>query len=274
MNLFERDFLIAVGVDAPGSGRCEVEESLDGAAGAAASPLFQNLAQQHENDDNGGGFKIDANLAVNLHGDWEHVGHHHRDGAEGERGPDANGDQREHVQLPRQERTPTATEKRPTRPPHHGSGESELQPTRCLAIDPRIVRHGRNQMRHGENEYGQGQRGADPEPPRHVAQLGVVIFVVRRGRNRFSLQRHAALRAVAGMILLHLWMHRARIDDCRGGLPRGVTFESHAALWAVARLVRLHVGTHGAKEFRVRRWCHPATATARMRGRCGLCVMG
>jgi hypothetical protein len=66
-------------------------------------------------------------------------------------------------------------------------------------------------VRHRQNKHRQRQRGTDPETPRHVAQFGV-LPVIRARRHRLWFQRHAALGAIAGMILLHFRVHRAGVD--------------------------------------------------------------
>ena len=120
----------------------------------------------------------------------------------------------------------------------------------------------RQHVRHRKDEQRKGKGRADPEPPGHVDQLGIRrIFrespssvpepcrrsgknrvrsrtisgcmgqtysvVLRRGKRR-GLQRHAALRASAGLGLAHLRIHRTDIHarvvrlTCLGSLRRGV----------------------------------------------------
>ena len=62
---------------------------------------------------------------------------------------------------------------------------------------------------HFQHEGWQRQHKADPEPPRHVGELGVGRRVQARD---LRLQRHAADRAAAGTDLADLRMHRAGID--------------------------------------------------------------
>ena len=66
-------------------------------------------------------------------------------------------------------------------------------------------------LRHRQQEDGQRECSSNPESSRHVDELA--IFVVGRCRWGRRLQRNAALRAVAGMVLPHLGMHRAGVDD-------------------------------------------------------------
>jgi len=114
-------------------------------------------------------------------------------------------------------------------------------------------------MRHRSDEDRQRERAADAKAASHVAQFGVVFL--RFGGDCFRFQRHAALGAIARMILLHLGMHRAGIERFCGWTPRGVALQGHAAFWAIAGLFGFHAGAHRAK---VSRGC----------GRFRLCVSG
>jgi hypothetical protein len=69
---------------------------------------------------------------------------------------------------------------------------------------------------HCLDKYRQRQRCADPEALRHVEQFDALL-VIRTYCYRLRFQRHAALGAIAGMFLLHLGVHRARVD---GFAPR------------------------------------------------------
>jgi hypothetical protein len=53
------------------------------------------------------------------------------------------------------------------------------------------------------------QRQRPPEAALEVAQFGVVVVVEFRQQG---LQRHAALGAIAGMVLANLRVHRAGVD--------------------------------------------------------------
>ena len=59
---------------------------------------------------------------------------------------------------------------------------------------------------HCQSEEGQGQNGADPEPPGHINQFGIGALL-ERGVGR--LQRHPADRAAPGTGAPNLGMHRA-----------------------------------------------------------------
>ena len=79
----------------------------------------------------------------------------------------------------------------------------------AIAVDPR--RRAGNKMRHREEKHRQRERAADPEPARHVAQLGVVI-IVRRRAGVFGSSAMPHFGQVARMILLDLRVHRAGVD--------------------------------------------------------------
>jgi hypothetical protein len=211
-DLVERDFLIAPRRDPPGRGRRQVQQGPDGAARAAAGTEFEHLTEQHQHHDHRGGLEVDGNLAVVLHRMREQAGHEHRRGAKDECGAHADGNQREHVQVTRHDGTPAALDERPACPPDHRRGECELQPTRDVAIDPRLPAQCRDQVGHRQKKHRQRQHGTDPESRGHVAQFGVVLFV-RARRHRLRFQRHAALGAIARMILLDFRMHRTRVKS-------------------------------------------------------------
>ena len=111
-------------------------------------------------------------------------------------------------------------------------------------------------MRHRYDEHRQGQRCADPEAAAHVLQLRVVFLHIASGGDGLRFKRHAALGAVAGMVLLDLRVHRTGVDGFRGRLPRRIAFQGHAAFRAIPRLVGFHSGTHRTKVFGGGGRCH------------------
>ncbi len=119
----------------------------------------------------------------------------------------AHRDQREHVEVARDQRLPAAHEERPAGPQHDRSGEGELQPVRQRRIDPTVRA---DQMRaHLQHEHRHGEHEPDPEPARHVEQFGIGAGV---GGGQHGLERHAADRAGARPDLADLRMHRAGVD--------------------------------------------------------------
>ena len=246
-HLIERHDLVSAGRDLPRSGRREIQQRLNCAAGSTAGAEFQHLPEQHQNDNHGSSLKVDRDLAVMLHRMREESRSKHRHCAEKERCAHADCDQCEHVPVPREDRAPAAPEEWPASPSDDRNRECKLDPPRRMTVRPRLIRERRDQMRHRENEHGKRQRRSDPKAAGHIAKLGVFVIVATR-RHRF--ESHAALRAIAGMILLHLWVHRACIDGLARH-PRRIPLQRHSACRTIARLVRLHAGAHRAEVFRV-----------------------
>ena len=123
----------------------------------------------------------------------------------------ADSDQREHVEIARQQRLPAAHEKRPAGPEHHGRGERELDPVRQCRVDQAVSA---DQMAaHFQHDGWQREHEADPEPARHVRKLRIGRCIEARD---LGLQRHAADRAASRAHLANLRMHRAGVDRALG----------------------------------------------------------
>ena len=75
-------------------------------------------------------------------------------------------------------------------------------------------------MRHGQDEYRQGQSRSDPETAGHVEQFGVVFDGIRR--NRLEFQRHSTNGALSRLIALDFGMHRAGVDRPGRFLPLSI----------------------------------------------------
>ncbi len=100
LHLVERNHMVTPRGDLPRRGRRKVQQGLDGGACAAAGPELEHLAEQHQDHDHRRGFKVDGDLAHMLHREGEQIRRQHRYGAEDECRTNADGDQREHVQVP------------------------------------------------------------------------------------------------------------------------------------------------------------------------------
>ena len=100
--------------------RGEVEKRTYGAAGLGASAQFEHLAKQDEDDYHGRRFEIYRRFST-ICRNWENVWRKNRHRAVNISRANADGDQREHVQMPCDDRTPTALEERPTSPQHNRS---------------------------------------------------------------------------------------------------------------------------------------------------------
>ncbi|MGC3990990.1 MAG: hypothetical protein QM796_15185 [Chthoniobacteraceae bacterium] len=106
-------------------------------------------------------------------------------------------------------------------PENHRQGQPELSDRRPAAQRMDERQH----FPHGQKKNGEAQPG---RPPETVLEIGdFVIF--RRGieRDGGRLQRHAALGAVAGMVLLDFRVHRAGINRV---LQSGRRIVGHADL--------------------------------------------
>ena len=160
-------------------------------------------------DDHRRRLEVDGDLiAVAAERRREQPGRQRRDHAEAERRPDAERDQREHVQVAVHHRRPAADEERPAAPQHDRRGQRELRPGHRRRRHDVLQRLPRQDVRDHEGEDRQRERERDAEAPRHVVELGVAL-VVQADRHR--LERHAALRTRAGTDLADLRIHRARV---------------------------------------------------------------
>jgi hypothetical protein len=208
-DLAERHFLVAaVGVDAARRLGREREQRFDGARGRLAGAQLQHLAEQHQDRDDRRRLEIDRDRAViaaeRLREDARRKGRGH---AVAEGDADAERDQREHVEIARDQRLPAAREERRARPQHHRCRERQLDPVRPCLVEPGM---GADDVRaHLQHEHRQRERQPDPEPPGHVGEFRVRPAV---GRSDLGFQRHAADRAGARPDLANLGMHRAGVD--------------------------------------------------------------
>ena len=220
----ERDFLVrAIAMDEPRGLWRKIKQRADRAAGLLARSQLQHLPQQNESRDDRRRFEIDGDGAmVAAESRREQARRDGGDDAIGPRDADAHGDQREHVEIAALERRPAALEERPARPERDRRRERQLDPV------GKRFRHKLMQASempaHLEHEDGDGERERDPEAPRHVDEFGARA---RRFRGDLRLQRHAADRAGAGMVLTNLRMHRAGVDRARGRRRR----RGGAAAW-------------------------------------------
>ena len=123
----------------------------------------------------------------------------------------AHRDQREHVEIARDERLPAAHEERPAGPQHDGRGEGELDPVRQRRIDPAMAAD--EMAAHFEDDGRQREHEADPEAARHVGEFRIGRRIEARD---LRLQRHAADRAASRADLADLRMHRAGVDRAFG----------------------------------------------------------
>ena len=169
----ERHVLIAaVTLDAPRGLWRKVEECADCAGRRLACAQLQNLAHQHQHGDDAGRFEIDGRCAaVAAERLGENSRHESRSQAVDIGNAGAHGDQREHVEIARSERLPSAheTASRPTAPPW--CRESELNVIRWRRLDPIVGAS--DVCSDFQDEDWKGEHQADPEPAHHVDQFGI-----------------------------------------------------------------------------------------------------
>ncbi len=239
LHLLERSIaLAAVGEDDAGGLGREAEEGADRVAGAGAGAKLEDLPEQDQRGDDGGGLEVHRDTAVHPERLREDPGSYRRHQGVSERGAGADRDQREHVEPPGHNRAPSADEERGPAPQHDRSRECELQPRHPGRLEG-MAERGRHPA-HRDEQQRQGERRADPEPPRHVHEFGVGRFLER---NRARLESHAADRAFARTRLHHLGMHRADVLGAGGRLWYR-RLERHPAGWAGAGPDLVDLGAH------------------------------
>jgi hypothetical protein len=100
---FERHvaFLVVLN-QTSGFGRA-IQQGADGAAGLAARPEFKHLTEQHEHDNHRRRLEINSDFSIRRKGIWKRARHEHHHCAEQIGRANANGDEREHIQVSRDE---------------------------------------------------------------------------------------------------------------------------------------------------------------------------
>ena len=238
MHVSERDIdLEAVERDATSGRWREPEQAANRRARPRARLEFQDLTEEHEHRDHGGRFEVHRDGTHRAKRVGKEARGQRRDDAVAVRRTDAKRDEREHVQVPVDDRRPPAFEKWPASPHHDGGGERELDPPQDGRRHQAVTTTARQQLRHHQRENRRRERGGPPEAPRHVVQLWIldVLGDVHR------LERHPTLRAGPRSALTDLRVHRARVLGLRvtrhrrsggvGGIEVavGVGLESFAA---------------------------------------------
>jgi hypothetical protein len=124
-DLLERNFALLAVCEHVRRGRGEGQEFANRSAGASAGPQLQHLSQQHEHHDHRRGLKVDGyDARVGLaERSGEEVWNHDRCRAVEIGRPNAQGDQRKHVETAVDETLPAASEKGPAAPSDHRGGE-------------------------------------------------------------------------------------------------------------------------------------------------------
>ena len=176
--------------------------------GRLARAQLEHLAEQHQNGNDGSGFEIDRHRAVMpAEGRRKQTGRQRRDRAVDPGDAGAHRDQREHVEIARDQRTASRA-RRTASPPTARPAWRARTGSSWTASDSTPV-CAEEMAGHFEHDDRKRERKPDPEAPRHVGKLGIGAGV---GGGQFGLERHAADRAGARPDLADLRMHRAGVD--------------------------------------------------------------
>ena len=162
LDLVQRDIgLAAVVIQFPGRRRGEVQESPDGAGGFLARPQLQHLSEQHQDHDDRCRLEIHGNrttvLPEGIREDLRHQGGHQAVD-QGDTG--AEGNQREHVQMPTDHGFPGPDKEGPTAPEHDRRCQHQLNPVGQLR--GHNVPEPGEMAAHFKHQDRQGQDQSDP----------------------------------------------------------------------------------------------------------------
>src|SRR5882672_7061960 len=207
LNGLERDVLFrTVGPDTACRRRRQMEEGFDGAARLAPGAKLEDLSKQHEHRDDNCGLEVETDFTpVRAERLGEQAWRDCRCDAIQVGRSSAEGDESEHVEAAVDDRCPGAHEERPARPEHDRRREDELRPRGHAWRDEMAQRLAWQHV--GDHGYEQRhrERQTDPEPPRHVDELGIAAVVAGDGHR---LQSHATDRTAPGLVTDDLRVHR------------------------------------------------------------------
>ena len=176
-------------------------------------------------------------------GRWDELGEERSGHAVQVGRADANRDEGEHVQSAIDDRSRAADEEGPSAPEHRRRREDQLDPQHERRRQRPLNGLARDHVGHREQQHGDREGGAHPEPPRHVSQLRVDLF---RQRHRTRLEGHAADGARAGRIPDDLLVHRADVLRLYHRRAEIHWLEGHSAVRTGARLRPSDLGMHRA----------------------------
>ena len=201
--------LLPVSHDSCGT-RGQAEQLLERRAGTAARPQFQHLPDEDQRRDDHSGVEIRLDSAMLTEPVREDARHDRSERAVRVGRADPHRDQRKHIRTAVDDRGPRSNEERPTRPEDHRGRECQANPIDRTHIDVAHDAAGEHHIGHREQKNRNRQNDRDPEPARHVDQLGIRLLF-ETDHPRF--QCHAADRTHARLLPHDLWVHRARILD-------------------------------------------------------------
>ena len=219
-------FIRTVAAQAAGQLRRQPHQRPQRGARSPPRPQLEHLTEQHQRDDGGRRFEVDADPAGA-------VAQRRGEGVRRHRGHDAvrvshrhpKPDQREHVEAAMAQRLGRANQQRPSGPQHDRRGERELDPGARRAGLEGVRPGAREHVAHRHQHQRRRKQQGHPESPLHIDELGIGRLL---GGDRLRLQRHAADRAAPGALAHHLRVHRAgplqlvlRVGGGRYGWLRG-----------------------------------------------------
>ena len=211
-----------------------LEQGANGAAAPLAGAQLEHLAEEDQRGDHRGRLEIDRHAcrdgSASRRG--RRRGSEDGDDAVEERRAGADRDQREHVEVAGPDRGGAAREERRAAPEHRRNRKrrtADIAGRWATGTAAGRCRRGARPCRARGRTAASGV--GDPEPSRHVEELGIRPLVARRDHR---LQRHAADRAAARPVADDLRMHRAGVER-----PRRLASPARASRTPSARGSRL-----------------------------------
>ena len=116
LDFIQRDFLFVPVSDNSGGRWGQGEQFPNGAASAPSGPQFQDLTEQHERDDDRRRLEIDFDVSVDFEIVREQAGEQHGKQTIEVGRTRADGDEREHVEIPGHDGPETSHKERPSGP--------------------------------------------------------------------------------------------------------------------------------------------------------------
>jgi hypothetical protein len=163
---------VSVGVDAVGGGGGEVHQGADGGVGAGVGALFEDLSEEDDGRDEGGGLEVERHaVGVGVERGGEFRAEDDGGDAVEVSGTGAGHGEREHVRIALAEGFGPAADEEPAGPEKDGGGQGELEPggeARVEDVRERRDEHGA----HREDEDGQREGEGDVEARTEDAFMG------------------------------------------------------------------------------------------------------
>src|SRR3972149_6939125 len=158
--------------------RREPQQRFDRRAGSTAGAQLQYLAEQDQSGDHRSSIEVNTHFAAVT---AERLRKRVRKKRGGQTvdvsGANTDGDQRKHIQTTVDDGHPTALEERPSSPKYRRSGKNELKPIQQLGRETALNRLSRNELGHRDKHNRHTQHDANPEPSRHIDELGIGFFL-------------------------------------------------------------------------------------------------